>query len=177
MFLFSNFLIGSGQRVHLKLLKSSLLLVSLSSNKSYLTGVCNRELLLQLVEEFIFSLDHIWFTSVRVETCLYLDHTVVLASRLASHVAGVAAAGAALHLDAGRPDDEVGGGGIHLAPGDLIDGCPHLTHRWQGLLHHCRGETTQVTDSDQERALRAGLFYTRDTGTIEHLKSVSTMIS
>ena len=70
---------------------------------------------------------------------LYLDHTVVLASRLASHVAGVAAAGAALHLDAGRPDDEVGGGGIHLAPGDLIDGRPHLTHSWQGLLHHCSG--------------------------------------
>lgn len=84
---------------------------------------------------------------------------MVLASRLASHVAGVAAAGAALHLDAGRPDDEVGGGGIHLAPGDLIDGRPHLTHRWQGLLHHCRGETTQVTDCKQERAQSRSVLY------------------
>lgn len=61
-----QFFYRSGQRVHLELFKSSLLLVSLSSNKSYLTGVCKRELLSQLVEEFLFSLDHVWFTSVRV---------------------------------------------------------------------------------------------------------------
>ena len=70
---------------------------------------------------------------------MYLDRAVVLARRLASHVAGVAAAGAAFHLHAGRPDDEVGRGGIHLAPGDLIDRRSHLTHRRQGLFNNCRG--------------------------------------
>lgn len=69
----------------------------------------------------------------------HLDRAVLDASRLASHVTGVAAAGAAFHLHAGRPDDEVGRGGIHLAPGDLIDGRPHLTDGRQSLLHHCRG--------------------------------------
>ena len=67
----------------------------------------------------------------------HLDRAVLHASRLASHVAGVAAACAAFHLHAGRPDDEVGRGGIHLAPGDLVDGRPHLTHGRQRLFHHC----------------------------------------
>lgn len=39
---------------------------------------------------------------------MYLHHAVVLASCLASHVAGVAAASTAFHLDTGGPDDEVG---------------------------------------------------------------------
>lgn len=79
---------------------------------------------------------------------------MVLAGCLAPHVAGVAAASAAFHLDARRPDDEVGRGGVHLAPGDLIDRCPHLTHRWQGLFHHWRvTKRSEVTETWQERAL------------------------
>lgn len=69
----------------------------------------------------------------------YLDRAVVLAGRLTPHVAGVAAAGAALHLHARRPDDEVGRGGVHLAPGDLVDRRPHLAHRRHGLLYHWGG--------------------------------------
>lgn len=68
----------------------------------------------------------------------HLDRAVLDAGRLASHVTGVAAACAAFHLHAGRPDEEVGGGGIHLAPGDLVDGRPHLTPGRQSLFHHCR---------------------------------------
>lgn len=77
-----------------------------------------------------------WLLKYEAERCYYLHSAVVLASRLAPHVAGVAAAGAALDLHAGRPDDEVGRGGIHLAPGDLINGCSHFTRGWQGLFHH-----------------------------------------
>lgn len=38
----------------------------------------------------------------------YLDSAIVFASRLAPHVAGVAATCATFHLNTGRPDDEVG---------------------------------------------------------------------
>ena len=59
----------------------------------------------------------------------YLDSAVVLAGGQAVHVAGVAASGTSLHLYTGGPDDEVSGGGIHLAPRDLVDHRTSLTHR------------------------------------------------
>lgn len=61
---------------------------------------------------------------------------MALAGRLASHVAGVTAAGAALHFNTRGPDDKVGRGGVHLAPGNLIDGGPHLTHRRDSFFNH-----------------------------------------
>lgn len=64
----------------------------------------------------------------------YLNGAVVLARRVTAHVAGVAAARAALHLHTGRPYQEVGRRGIHLAPGDLVDHRPRLTHRRDRLL-------------------------------------------
>lgn len=65
----------------------------------------------------------------------YLNGAVVLAGRMTAHVAGVAAARAAFHLHTGRPYQEVGRRGIHLAPGDLVDHRPRLTHRWHRLLY------------------------------------------
>lgn len=65
----------------------------------------------------------------------YLNGAVVLAGRVTAHVAGVAAACAALHLHTGRPYQEVGRCGIHLAPGDLVDHRPRLTHRRDRLLY------------------------------------------
>ncbi len=65
----------------------------------------------------------------------YLNGAVVLARRLTAHVACVAAARAALHLHTGRPYQEVSGRGIHLAPGDLVDHRPRLTHRRDRLLY------------------------------------------
>lgn len=65
----------------------------------------------------------------------YLNGAVVLARRGAAHVVGVAAARAALHLHARRPYEEVGGRGVHLAPGDLVDHGPRLAHRRDRLLH------------------------------------------
>lgn len=57
----------------------------------------------------------------------YLNGAVVLARWGAAHVACVAAARAALDLHAGRPYQEVGRCGIHLAPGNLVDHRPRLT--------------------------------------------------
>lgn len=54
---------------------------------------------------------------------------------MAAHVAGVAAARAASDLHARGPDEEVGGRGIHLTPGDLVDHRPRLTHCRHRLLH------------------------------------------
>lgn len=65
----------------------------------------------------------------------YLNGAVVLAGRMTAHVACVAAARAALHLHTGRPYQEVGRRGIHLAPGDLVDHRPRLTRRRDRLLH------------------------------------------
>lgn len=65
----------------------------------------------------------------------YLNGAVVLAGRVTAHVACVAAARAALHLHTGWPYQEVGGRGIHLAPGDLVDHRPRLTHRRDRLLY------------------------------------------
>lgn len=79
----------------------------------------------------------------------------MLARCLTPHVAGVAAAGTAFDLHAGRPDDEVGRGWIHLAPGDLIDGCPYLTHRGHGFFHHYKEtQRSAVTDTQLERVVR-----------------------
>lgn len=64
----------------------------------------------------------------------YLNGAVVLARWGAAHVACVAAARAALHLHAGRPYQEVGRRGIHLAPGNLVDDRPRLTRRRDRLL-------------------------------------------
>lgn len=65
----------------------------------------------------------------------YLNGAVVLAGRVTAHVACVAAACAALHLHTGRPYQEVGRRGVHLAPGDLVDHRARLTHRRDRLLH------------------------------------------
>ena len=65
----------------------------------------------------------------------YLNGAVVLAGRVTAHVAGVAAASAALHLYTGGPYQEVGRCGIHLAPRDLVDHRPRLTHRRDRLLY------------------------------------------
>lgn len=59
----------------------------------------------------------------------------MLAGGVTAHVARVAAARAALHLHAGRPYQKVGRGGIHLAPGDLVDHRPCLAQRRDRLLH------------------------------------------
>ena len=69
----------------------------------------------------------------------------MLAGRVTAHVAGVAAARAALHLNTGRPYQEVCRRGIHLAPGDLVDHRPRLTHRRDRLLH-CK------TDEEREES-------------------------
>lgn len=66
----------------------------------------------------------------------HLDTPVVYPGGLALDAAGVAAAGAALHLHAGRPYQEVGRGGVDLAPRYLVDHRPRLAHRRDGLL--CR---------------------------------------
>lgn len=65
----------------------------------------------------------------------YLNGAVVLAGGVTAHVAGVAAARAALHLHAGRPYQKVGRRGIHLAPGDLVDHRSCLAQRRDCLLH------------------------------------------
>lgn len=65
----------------------------------------------------------------------YLNGAVVLAGGLTAHVARVAAARAALHLHAGRPYQEVGRRGIHLAPGDLVDHRSRLAQRRDRLFH------------------------------------------
>lgn len=65
----------------------------------------------------------------------YLNGAVMLAGGVAAHVAGVAAARASLHLHAGRPYQEVGRRGVHLAPGDLVDHRPRLAQRRDRLLH------------------------------------------
>lgn len=64
----------------------------------------------------------------------HLDTPVVYPGGLALDAAGVAAAGAALHLHAGRPYEEVGRGGVDLAPRYLVDHRPCLAHRRDGLL-------------------------------------------
>lgn len=75
-------------------------------------------------------------TIFTVGVCVsYLNGAVVLAGRVTAHVACVAAARAALHLHTGRPYQEVGRRGIHLAPGDLVDHRPRLTHRRDRLLN------------------------------------------
>lgn len=68
----------------------------------------------------------------------HLDAAVVHARRLAPDAARVTAPGAALHLHARRPDQEVGGRGVHLAPRYLVDDSPGLAGRRDGLL--CRDE-------------------------------------
>lgn len=70
--------------------------------------------------------------------CAHLDEAVLLARGHAAHVAGIAAARAALHLHARRPDQEVGSAGVHLAPRDLVDDGPRPARRWHCLL--CRRE-------------------------------------
>lgn len=67
----------------------------------------------------------------------HLDAAVVHARRLALDAAGVAAAGAAFHLHARGPDQEVGGRGVHLAPRYLINDRPGLADGGDGFL--CRG--------------------------------------
>lgn len=64
----------------------------------------------------------------------HLDTPVVYPRGLALDAAGVAAAGAALHLHAGRPYQEVGRGGVDLAPRYLVDHRARLAHRRDGLL-------------------------------------------
>lgn len=71
-------------------------------------------------------------------TRAHLDAAVVHARRLALDAARVTAPGAALHLHARRPDQEVGGRGVHLAPRYLVDDSPGLAGRRDGLL--CRDE-------------------------------------
>lgn len=70
----------------------------------------------------------------------YLNGAVVFAGRVTAHVAGVAAARAALHLHTRRPYQEVGRRGIHLAPGDLVDHRPCLADCWNCLLYCNRDE-------------------------------------
>lgn len=64
---------------------------------------------------------------------------MVHAGRLALDAAGVAAASTAFHLHARRPDQKVGGRGVHLAPRYLVDDRPGLADGGDGLL--CRGKT------------------------------------
>lgn len=80
----------------------------------------------------------------------YLNGAVVLAGRVTAHVAGVAATRAALHLHAGRPYQEVGGRGIHLAPRDLVDHRSRLTRRRDRLLHCGRQEGEEGGEGGRE---------------------------
>lgn len=57
----------------------------------------------------------------------------------ALHVAVVAAAGAALHLHAGRPHHEVGVGAVHHGAGDLEDHRPRLALGEDSWLGRCQG--------------------------------------
>lgn len=93
----------------------------------------------------------------------YLHGAVVLARRGAAHVAGVAAARAALHLHARRPDEEVGGRGVHLAPGNLVDDSPSLAQRRDRLLHWgAKERERERVEPSQEFALTAKLKISRN---------------
>lgn len=70
----------------------------------------------------------------------HLDAAVVDAGRLTLDAAGVAAARAALHLDARRPDQEVGRRGVDLAPRYLVNDRPGLADRGDGFLCRPRAE-------------------------------------
>lgn len=67
----------------------------------------------------------------------HLDMSQLHLGGAALHVAIVAAAGAALHLHAGRPHQEVGVGAVNQAPGDLKHLSARFTlrdHGWLGDL-------------------------------------------
>lgn len=85
-------------------------------------------------------------------TPAHLDTPVVYPGGLALDAAGVAAAGAALHLHAGRPYQEIGRGGVDLAPRDLVDHRPCLAHRWDGLLCGHRESQPRVSSCSHPRA-------------------------
>lgn len=76
-----------------------------------------------------------WLYLVCLHFLSYLNCAVVLAGRVTAHVAGVAAACAALHLHTGWPYQEVGRRGIHLAAGDLVDHRPRLARRRDGFFN------------------------------------------
>lgn len=68
----------------------------------------------------------------------YLDVPDADLRGAALHVAVVAAAGAALHLHAGRPHHEVGIGAVHHAAGDLEHHLPCLALRKDSCLCCCQ---------------------------------------
>lgn len=68
----------------------------------------------------------------------YLNCSVCSTSRMAPHVARVAAAGAAFHLHAGRPNNKVRRSGIHLAPRDFVNYSANFARCGQGFFHFCR---------------------------------------